>query len=191
MRTWESTAGRALFILGIACWTFVVPPGAQGAEEPRRGGTFVEVLGGDPRRLNPGLDTDTNMYPVGGQIFIIPLTFITESLQPTAEEIKTIAGKGRVVHVRGEYLPLIALHEVFSITPHVAEPQQGIVVLLEAEGKKAALFVDDLVGQHQVVIKTLETNYRKVPGVSAATIMGDGKVAMILDVGALVRIRQS
>ncbi len=128
---------------------------------------------------------------VGGQIFIIPLTFITESLQPTAEEIKTIAGKGRVVHVRGEYLPLIALHEVFSITPHVAEPQQGIVVLLEAEGKKAALFVDDLVGQHQVVIKTLETNYRKVPGVSAATIMGDGKVAMILDVGALVRIRQS
>jgi two-component system chemotaxis sensor kinase CheA len=127
---------------------------------------------------------------VGGQIFIIPLTFITESLQPTAEEIKTIAGKGRVVHVRGEYLPLIALHEVFGITPRITEPQQGIVVLLEAEGKKAALFVDELVGQHQVVIKTLETNYRKVPGVSAATIMGDGKVAMILDVGALVRIRQ-
>lgn len=127
---------------------------------------------------------------VGGQIFIIPLTFITESLQPTAEEVKTITGKGRVVHVRGEYLPLIALHEVFGITPRITDPQQGIVVLLEAEGKKAALFVDELVGQHQVVIKTLETNYRKVPGVSAATIMGDGKVAMILDIGALVRIRQ-
>jgi two-component system chemotaxis sensor kinase CheA len=127
---------------------------------------------------------------VGGQIFIIPLTFITESLQPTLEEVKTIAGKGRVVHVRGEYLPLIALHEVFGIAPRITEPQQGIVVLLEAEGKKAALFVDELVGQHQVVIKTLETNYRKVPGVSAATIMGDGKVAMILDIGALVRIRQ-
>jgi two-component system chemotaxis sensor kinase CheA len=128
---------------------------------------------------------------VGGQIFIIPLTFITESLQPTDEEVKTIAGKGRVVHVRGEYLPLIALHEVFGITPRITEPKHGIVVLLEAEGKKAALFVDELVGQHQVVIKTLETNYRKVPGVSAATIMGDGKVAMILDIGALVRIRQS
>ena len=128
---------------------------------------------------------------VGGQIFIIPLTFITESLQPTMDEVKTIAGKGRVVFVRGEYLPLIALHEVFGITPHITEPQQGIVVLLEAEGKKAALFVDELVGQHQVVIKTLETNYRKVPGVSAATIMGDGKVAMILDIGALARIRQS
>jgi two-component system chemotaxis sensor kinase CheA len=127
---------------------------------------------------------------VGGQIFIIPLTFITESLQPTAEEVKTIAGKGRVVHVRGEFLPLIALHEIFGIAPRITEPQQGIVVLLEAEGKKAALFVDELVGQHQVVIKTLETNYRKVPGVSAATIMGDGKVAMILDIGALVRIRQ-
>src|SRR3990172_1055714 len=84
MRTWESTAGRALFILGIACWTFVVPPGAQGAEEPRRGGTFVEVLGGDPRRLNPGLDTDTNMYPVGGQIFNALVAFDFE-LNPIPE----------------------------------------------------------------------------------------------------------
>lgn len=127
---------------------------------------------------------------VGGQIFIVPLTFITESLQPAREEIKTVAGKGRVVHVRGEYLPLIALHEVFRIAPRIAEPHQGIVVLLEAEGKKAALFVDELVGQHQVVIKSLESNYRKVQGVSAATIMGDGKVALILDIGALVRINQ-
>ena len=127
---------------------------------------------------------------VGGQIFIVPLTFITESLQPAAEEIKTIAGKGRVVHVRGEYLPLIALHEVFGITPRISETHHGIVVLLEAEGKKAALFVDELVGQHQVVIKSLESNYRKVQGISAATIMGDGKVALILDIGALVRISQ-
>jgi two-component system chemotaxis sensor kinase CheA len=127
---------------------------------------------------------------VGGEIFIVPLAYITESLQPAADDIKTIAGEGKVVHVRGEYLPLIALHEVFGITPRITEPQQGIVVLIESEGKKAAMLVDELVGQHQVVIKSLESNYRKVSGISAATIMGDGKVALILDIGALVRISQ-
>jgi len=94
------------------------------------------------------------------------------------------------LHVRGEYLPLIALHQVFNIKPKVTNPAEGILVLLEAEGKKVALFVDDLVGQHQVVIKSLETNYRKVVGVSGATIMGDGRVAMIMDVGALVKLAQ-
>ncbi len=127
---------------------------------------------------------------VGSQIFIVPLAFITESLQPAKEDVKTVTGEGRLVHVRGEYLPLLALHEVFGIAPSVSEPHQGIVVLLESEGKKAAMLVDELVGQHQVVIKGLETNYRKVPGISAATIMGDGKVALILDIGALIRINQ-
>ncbi len=127
---------------------------------------------------------------VGGQIFIIPLTFITESLQPTAEEVKTVAGKGQLVLVRGEYLPLVALHQVFKIEKHIAEPERGIMVLLETDGKKIALFVDELVGQHQVVIKSLESNYRRVPCVSGATIMGDGRVALILDVAALVRKTQ-
>ena len=124
---------------------------------------------------------------VGDQIYIVPLSFIIESLQPNAADIKEISGQGQVIHVRGEYLPVIALHQVFNITPKVANPAEGILVLLEAEGKKVALFVDDLVGQHQVVIKSLETNYRKVAGVSGATIMGDGRVAMIMDVGALVK----
>lgn len=128
---------------------------------------------------------------VGGEIFIMPLTYIAESLQPTEHDIKTISGTGRVVHVRGEYIPLLALYEVFGIHPKITEPSKGIVVLLEAEGKKAAMLVDELLGQHQVVIKSLETNYRKVQGISAATIMGDGKVALILDVGALVRMSQS
>jgi two-component system chemotaxis sensor kinase CheA len=127
---------------------------------------------------------------VGGEIFIVPLAYISESLQPKPEDVKTVAGKGRVVHVRGEYLPLIALHEVFGLEPHTTEPHEGILVLLETDGKKAALFVDELVGQHQVVIKSLESNYRKVPGISAATIMGDGRVALILDIGALVRLSQ-
>lgn len=128
---------------------------------------------------------------VGDQIYIVPLSFIIESLQPNAADIKEISGQGQVIHVRGEYLPVIALHKVFGITPKVTNPAEGILVLLEAEGKKVALFVDDLVGQHQVVIKSLETNYRKVAGVSGATIMGDGRVAMIMDVGALVKFAQA
>ena len=128
---------------------------------------------------------------VGDQIYIVPLSFISESLQPAASDIKGVSGQGQVVYVRGEYLPLIALHQIFNVKPRVTDPASGILVLLEAEGKKVALFVDDLVGQHQVVIKSLETNYRKVPGVSGATIMGDGRVAMIIDVSALVKLAQA
>jgi len=124
---------------------------------------------------------------VGEEIFIVPLTFIVESLQPAKEDIKTIAGVGTVVHVRGEYLPVVALYEVLNVRPKVTELERGIMVIVESEGCKSAMFVDDLLGQHQVVIKSLESNYRKVPGVSGATIMGDGKVALILDVEALVR----
>lgn len=127
---------------------------------------------------------------VGDQIYIVPLSFISESLQPDAADIKDVSGQGQVVHVRGEYLPLIALHKVFNIPPKVASPTEGILVLLEGEGKKVALFVDELIGQHQVVIKSLETNYRKVPGISGATIMGDGRVAMIMDVTALIKLAQ-
>jgi len=123
---------------------------------------------------------------VGQEIFIIPLTFIVESLQPALVDIKTVSGQGQVVHVRGEYVPVLPLHKVFHIKPKVSELERGIMVILEAEGGKTALFVDELVGQHQVVIKSLETNYRRVQGVSGATIMGDGKVALILDVDALV-----
>ena len=123
---------------------------------------------------------------VGDQMFIVPLNYIIESMQPTAADIKTVSGHGRVVQVRGEYLPVIALHEVFNLHPNVTAVHEGILVILEAEGQKAALFVDDLIGQHQVVIKSLESNYRRVQGVSGATIMGDGKVALILDTAALV-----
>lgn len=128
---------------------------------------------------------------VGDQIYIIPLSFISESLQPRVEDIKEISGQGKVVHVRGEYVPMIALHEVFGIQPRVAKPEDGILVLLEGEGKKVALFVDELLGQNQVVIKSLETNYRRVTGISGATIMGDGRVAMIMDVTAMIKMAQN
>ncbi len=123
---------------------------------------------------------------VGDQMFIVPLTYITESLQIKNADIKTVRGVGRIVHVRGDYLPVIALHEIFNIKPNATRIEDGILVILDAEGRKAAMFVDALIGQHQVVIKSLECNYRRVMGVSGATIMGDGKVALILDTTGLV-----
>lgn len=124
---------------------------------------------------------------VGGEIYILPLSFVVESLQPTHADIKEISGQGRVVKVRGEYLPLIFLYQMFSIEPIFTDPALGIVVILEADGKKAGLFVDDLVGQQQIVVKNLESNYRKVAGISGATILGDGGVSLILDISALLR----
>lgn len=124
---------------------------------------------------------------VGDEIFIIPLTYIVESLQPQPADIKSVHNEGLVIHVRGDYLPVVKAHELFNVRPKFADMQQGIIVILESEGSKKALLVDELLGQHQVVIKSLESNYRKVHGVSGATIMGDGRVALIIDAGAVVR----
>ncbi|QJQ05249.1 chemotaxis protein CheA [Undibacterium piscinae] len=124
---------------------------------------------------------------VGDEIYILPLGFVMESLQPTAQDVKDINGKGQVIKVREEYLPLIALYECFNIEPKFANPSDGIAVIVEVDGKKAALLVDDLVGQQQVVVKNIESNYRKIPGISGATILGDGGVSLILDVAALLR----
>lgn len=124
---------------------------------------------------------------VGDEIYILPLGFVVESLQPSASDVKEINGKGRVIKIRDEYLPLIPLYENFGICPKYTNPADGIAVIVEVDGKKAALFVDDLVGQQQVVVKNIESNYRKVPGISGATILGDGGVSLILDVSALLR----
>jgi len=124
---------------------------------------------------------------VGSEIFILPLNFVMESLQPVASDIYTVANGERVVRVRGEYLPLVALHEVFSVEGARTEPTQGIVTIMQTEGRRFAMLIDELVGQQQVVVKNLETHYRKVRGMSAATILGDGSVALIVDVAALNR----
>ncbi len=124
---------------------------------------------------------------VGDEIYILPLGYVVESLQPAPVDVKEIAGQGKVVKMREEYLPLIPLYQIFDIEPRFADPSQGILVILESEGKKAALLVDSLVGQQQVVVKNLESNFRKVAGISGATILGDGGVSLILDVSALLR----
>lgn len=123
---------------------------------------------------------------VGTESYIVPLGYVLESLQPEPGMIKRMGGVNSLLQVRGDYLPVIALHELFGIRNGETDFTRGIMVLLEVDGRRAALFVDALLGQHQVVIKNLETNYRKVAGIAAATIMGDGRVAFILDAVALV-----
>jgi two-component system, chemotaxis family, sensor kinase CheA len=127
---------------------------------------------------------------VGDETFIIPLAYIVESLQPKPGDLQSVKNQDMVIHVRGEYLPVVSAHDVFKVAPRSADNSVGIYVILEAEGIKKALVVDELLGQHQVVIKSLESNYRKVHGISGATIMGDGRVALILDAGELVRGRK-
>ena len=122
----------------------------------------------------------------GDEVYILPLSYVLESLQPRAQDISHIAGQGQVVRVRGEYLPLVSLKQVFN-TADWGDSGSAIAVIIEADGQRAALLIDELVGQQQVVVKNLEANYRRVAGISGATILGDGSVALILDVSALLR----
>ena len=128
---------------------------------------------------------------VGAEAYILPLSYVIESLQPLPEHLHSITADGHVIRVRGEYLPLIELHRVFDVSGAQTQPTQGILVIVQADDTRFALMVDELLGQHQVVVKNLETNYRKVPGISAATILGDGSVAFIIDVGAMPRIQRA
>ncbi|HCF3333464.1 TPA: chemotaxis protein CheA [Pseudomonas aeruginosa] len=121
--------------------------------------------------------------------YVIPLTYIVESLQARSDDVRGLGGEDNaMIRVRGEYLPLFSLHELLRIGGEAPAPEQGIVVILESEGRSFALQVDELVGQQQVVIKSLEQNFRRVEGIAGATIMGDGSVALILDVDALPRL---
>ena len=124
---------------------------------------------------------------VGGEIYVVALSSVVESIQLQEGDLKTVSGEGRVIDVRSEYLPVVDLRELFPVADMPDRVGQNLVVIVESEGTKLALLVDELVGQQQVVVKSLESNYRKVEGVSGATIMGDGRVAMILDVAALIK----
>ena len=124
---------------------------------------------------------------VGEEVYILPLSSVVESFQVQADTIKTVGGSGRVVEVRDEFMPVVELEQVFNVPRFDFEHVSSIMVVVEAEGGRVAMLVDELLGQQQVVVKNLEANYRKVTDVSGATIMGDGRVALILDVGSLVR----
>lgn len=121
----------------------------------------------------------------GDEIFVLPLGYVIEAMQPAREDVKRMQGQGRVLRVRGEYLPVVNLREFYGAGP--AGGELGLMVVVETDTSRIALEVDELLGQQQVVVKNLEANYRRVPGVSGATILGDGRVALIVDIGGVAR----
>ncbi|MET0289553.1 MAG: chemotaxis protein CheA [Pseudoxanthomonas sp.] len=122
---------------------------------------------------------------IGEEVLILPLSHVLEALQPKDAEIGTVGVDGRVLRMRGEYLPILSLAKHYGYTPR--EGGDPLIVVVEGDGQKIALEVDELLGQQQVVVKNIERNYRRVAGISGATILGDGRVALIVDIGSLVR----
>jgi two-component system, chemotaxis family, sensor kinase CheA len=130
---------------------------------------------------------DGQSVAVGTETYIVPLISIVESMQLKSSGVTRLSGHSEVLSFRGDYLPIIRLHELFGVEPRSRALHEGLVVVAEGDGRRVGLFVDDLLGQQQVVIKSLEANYGHIEGVSGATILGDGSVALILDVPGLIR----
>ncbi len=128
---------------------------------------------------------------VGGENYIIPIISIIESLQIKPDMVSRVGGQGETFRLREEYIPIIKLHEIFGFDGPARDLQEGLLVVVEAEGEHVGLFVDDLLGQQQVVIKSLEANYKKIEGFSGATILGDGSVALILDMPGILKLNKS
>lgn len=131
---------------------------------------------------------DGQLVRVGSNVYIISLVSIIESLQVEAGSVQTVSGSSELYSLRSEYLPVLRLYDMFGVQPDSTDLTEGLLVVVEAMGKKVALLVDELLGQQQVVVKSLQTNFRNVNGISGATILGTGSVAMILDVNGLVRL---
>ena len=131
---------------------------------------------------------DGQSVSVGSETYIVPLTSIVESLQLQPQSVNRLSGRGEVFSFRGDYLPIVRLHELFGIEPRATALHEGLIVVAEGDGRRIGLFVDELLGQQQVVIKSMEANYGPVDGVAGATILGDGSVALILDLSGLIRV---
>lgn len=150
--------------------------------EPGQGTTFTIRL---PLTL---AILDGQLVRVGDETYIIPLVSIIESLEIEPDNINSIAGTTEVYKMRDEYIPLVRLYEVFDVQPDSTRLQDCLLVVVEGDGGKAGILVDDLLSQQQVVIKSLETNYKRIQGISGATILGDGTVALILDMPGLLSL---
>lgn len=152
------------------------------ASKPGQGATFTVRL---PLTL---AIVEGQSIAVGDEYYIVPLVSIIESLQVGADRVNLVAGRGEVLRFRDEYIPIVRLYQVFGAEPRTKVITEGLLVIVEGDGHRAALLVDELLGQQQVVIKSLEANYKRIEGISGATILGDGSVALILDVSGLIRV---
>ena len=131
---------------------------------------------------------DGQSVSVGSETYIVPLTSIIESLQLQPQSVNRLSGRGEVFSFRGDYLPIVRLHRLFGVEPRAHALHDGLIVVAEGDGRRIGLFVDELLGQQQVVIKSMEANYGPIDGVAGATILGDGSVALILDLPGLIRV---
>lgn len=164
----------------------------------------IESLGGTVRITNnPGKGSvftvslpltlailDGMIVRVGTESYIVPITSIIETMRPKNEQIHHVQGKGDVMNVRGEFVPLVYLHRAFGVSDATTDPAQALIVLVESGSERMGLVVDELIGQQQVVIKSLEANADPVKGISGATILGDGKVSLILEINELKALHQ-
>ena len=125
---------------------------------------------------------------VGNETITVPLFSIVEAVRSEKNIIRTIEGRGELIEFRGEYLPMIRLYEVFGFETEIQDPKQGLILILDGHNRKIALMVDDIIGQQQVVIKSLERNYKQILGISGATVLGDGRISLILDIFGLEKI---
>jgi len=131
---------------------------------------------------------DGQLARVGREIYIVPIVSIVETIQIKRDQINSLAGKAELFRLRDEYIPIIRLYELFGIQADNTDLLNGLLMIVEADGKRVGLFVDELLSQQQVVIKSLETNFRQVTALAGATMLGDGRVALILDIpGVIVR----
>ncbi len=131
---------------------------------------------------------DGQLIRVGEHVYVIPLVSIIESLQVRKDRVSSMAGTAELYQLRNEYLPIVRLYEVLNVVPDNTRLDAGLLVVVEGDGQKAGIHVDDLLAQQQVVIKSLETNFRRVTGISGATILADGTVALILDIQGLIAV---
>ncbi len=131
---------------------------------------------------------DGMLVKIGEELYIVPLLTIVESIRPKEIEVKHVNQESEVINVRGEYIPLVRLHELFGIETEHKDPSKALVIIVSSGKSKVCLLVDDIIGQQQAVIKSLEENYKEIKGLSGATILGDGTVAMILDINAIIKI---
>lgn len=135
---------------------------------------------------------DGMVVSVGPETYLVPITVIAESMRPAPGLVHHVVGRGDVLAIRGEYLPLVYMHKLFNLPGAQTDPSKGIVIVVDAEGiGRVGLVVDELLGQQQVVVKSIESNYENVKGISGATILGNGRVALILDVASLREVERA
>jgi two-component system chemotaxis sensor kinase CheA len=131
---------------------------------------------------------DGMMVKVGTEVMTIPLSVIDKSVRPTRTEIKTVKGSGELVDIRGDYIPLVRLYQLFSLPSQKIDPTEALVVVLHGAANRFGILVDDVLGQTQAVIKSIDKNFKKIKGTSGATILGNGRVSLILDVHSIERM---